>query len=462
MLPRVAAIVACAAATVGVVVVVADDGDSPTRAQQRPLDAEARAWKTWVIDSPAAIPRPRPRDSGALTRERPAVQPKEKRRWLAYPAVERWLHLAMEYVAAREKNPPASSRAYALLAVSMYDAAVAAAYWQAKAAESSASAASDADPVSPSGRAAIAGVASRVLAYLFPERSALQLDAMATEAARETVALQAEDPAEAAAGLQLGREVAKHVIHWGKTDGSRREWRGRPPRGRGSWRPPPGSIARPVEPLAGEWRTWVLKSGDEFRPPPPPRFGGRRFVAEAREVVKIGADLTPRQRRAAVFWAGGEGTPLPAGIWIDVVLEYLADKPRMSEPRAARVMALVAVAMADAGVAAWDAKYAYWSPRPENAIRDLGIARRWKPLLDTPLFPAYPSGHATYSAAAAEVLAYLFPEDAEEWRARGGEAALSRVWGGIHYRSDGTVGAAMGRKIGRRVIEHARRDGADS
>ena len=102
------------------------------------------------------------------------------------------------------------------------------------------------------------------------------------------------------------------------------------------------------------------------------------------------------------------------------------------------------------------------NPRPENAIRDLGIEKDWKPLLDTPFFPAYVSGHATYSAAAGEVLAHLFPRDAKLWRAKAQEAAISRLYGGIHYRSDSVVGSRMGRAIGRMTVRHAEQDGAES
>ena len=127
----------------------------------------------------------------------------------------------------------------------------------------------------------------------------------------------------------------------------------------------------------------------------------------------------------------------------------------------ARVLALLNVAQADAGVASWDTKYAYWVTRPENAIRDLGLDRRWKPYIDTPFFPAYVSGHATYSGAAGEVLAHLFPQDADLWRAKAREAADSRVFGGIHYPLDGTEGLRMGRRIGELVVAHARTDGAE-
>jgi membrane-associated phospholipid phosphatase len=175
---------------------------------------------------------------------------------------------------------------------------------------------------------------------------------------------------------------------------------------------------------------------------------------DARRLIRIKRELSPRQRRLARFWEGGEGTSLPPGIWIRVMTSYLRDR-RLSTARAARVFALLTVAMADAGVASWDSKYAYWYPRPEPAIRG------FKPYLRTPSFPAYVSGHATYSAAAGEVLAHLFPHDAATWRRRGLEAGQSRSWGGIHWTFDGTEGARMGRRIGRLVVDRARADGAE-
>jgi len=212
--------------------------------------------------------------------------------------------------------------------------------------------------------------------------------------------------------------------------------------------------------MAGTWRTWVMKSGRQFRAPPFPAYGSAAYRAEAQAVVNAKAHLTPRQKRIARFWAGGQGTALPPGIWNQVVLAYLRRAPE-SVPRTARVLALLNVAQADAGVAAWDTKYAYWMTRPINAIRDLGIDRSWKSMLDTPFFPAYVSGHATYSAAAGEVLAHLFPADARLWRARAEEAATSRVYGGIHYPKDGIEALKMGRRIGALVVERARTDGAE-
>jgi membrane-associated phospholipid phosphatase len=198
--------------------------------------------------------------------------------------------------------------------------------------------------------------------------------------------------------------------------------------------------------------------GDQFRPRPPAAFGTPEFAAQVREVIEAKAGLTEDQRRVATFWAGGEGTPLPAGIWNQVTMAYLRDR-KPGAARAERTMALVNTAMADAGVAAWDAKYTYWDPRPENGVRD-SVDPGWRPFIATPFFPSYVSGHATYSGAAAKVLGFLFPESAAEFEAKAQEAAISRLWGGIHWRADSETGLDMGRKIGELFVERARADGA--
>jgi hypothetical protein len=202
-----------------------------------------------------------------------------------------------------------------------------------------------------------------------------------------------------------------------------------------------------------------MTSGDQFRPPPPPVFGSPEFRAQAEEVVRVKQELTDEQKRKATFWAGGQGTPLPAGVWNEVALAYLRDR-QPTEPQAERTMALANVAMADAGVASWDAKYAYWDPRPENGVQDSGVDPSWKPYIETPFFPSYISGHATYSGAVGEVLAYLFPDNAADFRSKAEEASNARLWGGIHWRKDNEVGLAVGKKIGELVIARAEKDGA--
>jgi hypothetical protein len=195
-----------------------------------------------------------------------------------------------------------------------------------------------------------------------------------------------------------------------------------------------------------------MRSGAQFRPAPPPRFGSPRYIAEARELLDLRQDLTAEQKRIAKFWEGGVGTPLPPGVWNSVAMAYVR-RDRLSTPRAARVFALLNVAMADTGVAVWDAKYTYWTTRPQNAIHDLGLDRNWKPFLATPPFPAYVSAHSAFSAAAGDVLAYLFPRDAAQFRAKTEEAGISRLYGGIHFRADHEAGLSLGHNIGQLVID---------
>lgn len=435
----------------------------------------AGSWKTWVLDSPTQIAVPPPPAPGSadeerdraelerLTSDRTPAMERAAKSWDRQMAIEPWMNLNFELVAARAKDPVAASRAYALLSVAMYDATVAA--WNAKyrydrdpPSDVDALVDPGPDPSYPSTHAVIAGAASRVLAYLYPERPAASYEAMAVNIARSRAAAGANFPSDVRAGLDLGRAVGDEVIAYARRDGSDREWKGEPPDERGSWEPPPGKLAAPVGVLAGTWKTWLLESGSQFRPPPFPEYGSPAFMAEVQAVVDAKENLTPEQIAAAEFWAGEEGTALPPGIWNQVVFRYLRrDPPTL--PRAARVLALLNVAQADAGVAAWDSKYAYWVTRPENAIQDLGIDPSWEPLIDTPFFPAYVSGHATYSGAAGEVMSYLYPEDADIFRMRAEEAATSRVWGGIHYPLDGTEGLKLGRRIGQLAVEHARNDG---
>jgi membrane-associated phospholipid phosphatase len=451
--------------------------DDPAAGGGAVAEPSAGTWKTWVLRAPDQITVPPPPAAGSATeraerdelRRLAAARAPElergAREWEREPAIEPWMKESFELVAARPKDPVGASRAYALLGVAMYDAVVAA--WDAKyryrrKAPGGVEAlfVPAADPSYPSEHAVVAGAASRVLSYLYPERPAASFDALAERIARSRVAAGVSWPSDMRAGLDLGRAVGDAAIAHARRDGSTRAWDGRLPQGKGAWRPPPGSLARPVSPMAGTWDTWVLESGRSLRPPPPPAYGSEAFRRQAEAVVRVKAALTPEQKKIASFWAGGQGTALPPGIWNQVVLSFLRREPQ-SLPRAARTIALLNVAQADAGVAAWDAKYAYWVTRPENAIRDLGIDRTWKPYLSTPFFPAYVSGHATYSGAAGEVLAHLYPAEARLFRAKAREAANSRVLGGIHYPMDGEQGLRMGRAIGRLVVARAQSDGAE-
>ena len=189
-------------------------------------------------------------------------------------------------------------------------------------------------------------------------------------------------------------------------------------------------------------------------------------MAAAQELIDIRQHLTPDQEALARFYEGDQGTKLPGGITLDVnaadVLKAATadvEAGGLSLPYAVRAVTLVTVALADAGISAWDAKYTYWNPRPINAIRDLGLDPGWTPLLNTPRFPAYPSGSAGYAGAAQAVMTYLFPPDASKFEQRAKDQAESRLLGGIHWRYD-SVSLGSGNQIGGLVVEWARSDGS--
>jgi len=441
-----------------------------------PAEVRAGDWKPWVLASPDQIKVPAPPKAGSAearaevaelkdlaTRRTPEVT-SEAHKWSDYPSLEPWVRENMQLVATQSKNPPLASRGYGLVSGAMYDAVVATYHWKyvyKRAAPSGIEAVvpAGADPSYPDDHAAIAGAASRVLAYLFPEKAAAVYDQEAEAAAESRVQAGVNYRSDVDAGLALGRAVADAVIARARADGSDRHFEGQIPTGTDHWSADPGASTGPTEPLAGTWKTWVANVAS-IRPGPPPAFGSAQFRAEAQEVLDVTRNLTADQKRIADFWKDGGGTPLPPGHWNQIALDVVK-KQQQSTPRVARTFALLNVALADAGNAAWDAKYAYWSPRPMNAIRDLGLDPGFVPYVrPTPSFPSYVSGHSTYSAAAAGVLDYLFPDQARSFDAMAQEAALSRLYGGIHFRSDNEAGFALGTKVGQLVVDKARQDGS--
>jgi membrane-associated phospholipid phosphatase len=162
-----------------------------------------------------------------------------------------------------------------------------------------------------------------------------------------------------------------------------------------------------------------------------------------------------REKTAIVhFWADGVGTYAPPGHWDAIAAEDFI-RLNFSEVRWARNMALLNMTLMDAGIVCWDTKYYYFNPRPTQLNADI------KTLTGIPNFPAYISGHSTFSGAAATILGHLVPEKAEAYKAMAQEASNSRLYGGIHYRSDCSVGLQVGANVGGYAIKRAITDGAE-
>jgi membrane-associated phospholipid phosphatase len=211
------------------------------------------------------------------------------------------------------------------------------------------------------------------------------------------------------------------------------------PTGPERWEPAAPDFMGPTDISAPSWRPWNLRDVRRLRPPAPPT--GEALIEQAREVWRISRALTPQQRASAVFWAGGAGTVTPPGHWLRIARDVLAGR---GGGRLAHDLATVATAQADAFIACWDAKYAYWLARPVTLIQRFDPA--WTATLPNPPFPAYVSGHAATSAAAAAVIGALAPARRDEVWGLAEEAARSRVEAGIHFPVDSVEGMRLGRR----------------
>lgn len=216
------------------------------------------------------------------------------------------------------------------------------------------------------------------------------------------------------------------------------------------------SPVRPVglTPLFGQVTMWNVPNVVDVRPVPPPAPGTPEFEEAAQELKDMAKNLTHEQRKIANWWSDGLGTYTPPGHWNRRTKEYIV-KYQMNPLRAARTFAYLNMAVMDAGIACWDAKYYYHYPRPIQTMQG------FKTILGTPNFPSYTSGHSTFSAAAAEVLAYIFPAEANVVRDWALEAAESRICAGIHYRFDSEAGITQGKAVATYTIARAQADGAD-
>ena len=282
----------------------------------------------------------------------------------------------------------------------------------------------------------------------------------------------------AARSTALGVAIAQHVIDWSLTDGGAVvENMGFPyeytlRQAPEAW-VPTSKIVQQQKPLLPDWgnnRTFAMPDGATCGLPPPPAYStepGSAFYAEAKEVYDTVKDLTPEQRQIARFWSDDPMlSPTPPGHWISIAMQVqTATGAPLSEQ--VDLQARLGIALADAFIGCWNAKFEYDLLRPVTYIRAT-MDPKWEPLLITPPFPEYPSGHSTQSGAAAEVLTAFFGEDFAfedathlddglkprqfpSFWAAAEEAGMSRLYGGIHFRSAIDQGLEQGRCIGRHV-----------
>lgn len=329
---------------------------------------------------------------------------------------------ARELVASRGSSTPFAMRGYAILSIAQYHAALAAA---------------DA-PGPKSGVPAAVGAASvEVLSYLFPNDAPMLQSELAQYI--EEVRRPGHN-GEVDAALEIGRAIAAQVVDRAKGDRFNAPWTGTVPTGPGMWYSSANPPAPPAGAAFGDALPFLLHSTSQFRPAPHPAFGSPEFAAALAEVRAFSDTRTPAQDSIAKFWHLPPGTYAPPGYWNDEATT-LAARYSLDERRAARVLALTNITMYDALLASHEAKYHYWLLRPSQA--DAGITLS----VGLPNFPSYPSNHAAISAGAAIVLGDAFPQERGRLLQRAQEAALSRVFGGIHYRFDGEAGIELGTRV---------------
>ncbi len=282
--------------------------------------------------------------------------------------------------------------------------------------------------------------------------------------------------------LTIVNEMLQNIMQYAKADGFTRLnnlKKYTPKTADGYWKPTPPVFMAPVEPNWNTIRTFVLDSAQQFKVQPPAVYDTAQnssFFTQLMEVYSITNAANPSQKDIAMFWdcnpfavqqighvEYGIKKISPGGHWIGIT-GIACLKKQFPLGKTVRAHVLVSITLADAFIACWDEKYRSNRVRPETAIQKL-IDPRWHPLLQTPPFPEYVSGHSVASTAASIVLTKIFGEKftyADDTEVEFGlpvrkyqsflqassEAAISRLYGGIHYRDAIVEGEWQGRKVG--------------
>lgn len=371
-------------------------------------------------------------------------------------------------------NPPYAARAYAYVSAAQYDALVAAMHYKQvynrKAPyliDSSlrVTGAKTNLPSYPSEDAVVAGVMSEMMKLLFPGDQDF-IQTRVEQHLRSRLLAGQNLRSDLDAGLALGKAVAAKFVARARTDkagvavGTPTDWakfetdcisRGETP-----WM----SLELPKRPcmlpLFGNVKSIHLDSATmvSLIPGPPPSVNSDQMKKELAEVYDNVINLDRDKIAIVHFWADGVNTSTPPGHWNAIACSDFIGKG-FSEVRWARNLALLNLSMMDAAIVCWATKTKYFNPRPSQLNPAI------KTLTGVPNFPSYISGHSTFSGAASTVLGYINPEKKTAYEAMADEASRSRLYGGIHYRSDCATGLVVGKNIGALAVTRGMSDGSN-
>lgn len=439
--------------------------------------------------------------------------------------VLRWSEAGMDAIRATSPGPPRTSRALGIVHTAMYDA------WAAYDAVAVATTPAGRSLRQPSDdrtdankRRAVSFAAYRALVDLFPTQRAL-FDGTMAELGYDPADADAAVPNAAGVGTAAADAVLAYRHHDGSNQlgdlhaGAYSDYTGYAPVNTPDrvvdptrWQPlrvPDGAggttLQRFIAPHWGRVTPFALAHGAQLRPPPPRALDQNGpYAKQVEEILRVSAQLDDTEKAIAEYWADGPNSELPPGHWC-LFAAWVVQRDHLGLDDQVRLFFALGNALMDAGIAAWDAKRAYDTARPITAVRAFTAGRpirawggpglgtvqmrgdAWLPYqpaaVVTPAFPEYVSGHSTFSAAAATVLARFTGSDAfgasvtlaagssrvepgqspsravtlawPTFTAAADEAGLSRRFGGIHFTEGDLAGRALGREVGARVWERA-------
>ncbi|WP_332773582.1 phosphatase PAP2 family protein [Phenylobacterium sp.] len=443
-------------------------GPSSTVSADLKVEPSAATWKTMVAgDADAFKPAAPPKDdSEAAKKELEELKTWQAKRtdadkeaikyWNDYAAPIRWSEIADQMLIDAGYVPPRAARAQAMVHVAMYDAVVAA--WKAKAEykrsapkarEGSLSPllADDGIPSYPSEHAAVSAAAVAALSHLFPEKAA-ELAEKAAKANETRLAAGVNVRSDIDAGKAIGEAVAAKIVERANADGAANAMAPELITAMDtSW-----GHANAMTPKAGTWKPWLMTKGDQFRlATPSVLVKSALSTAYQDELAEVNREVDSLPNFAwkldqARFW----NFDVPAIIWNKTAKRFLMDLD-YNTPQAARVLGVLAAIEADVFIACWDTKYAVLRPRPADVDGNLQA----KMPFQTPPHPSYPSGHSAASMAAATYLTTVFTKDDYKRTLMddANQAAMSRLYAGIHYRSDNADGQTLGKNVADYAIQ---------